>query len=197
MDGSRRCRPGAEPALSGWSVALLAVALVVYGNVIASPLLPEWVVLFANLAVGLTVVLAMRAFRYSLAEIGLSKQGWHRGWKWGVLVSAVVVAVVAIAAGPADRFTAVPAARGMTLGVLGWQVLIRIPIGTALFEEAMFRGVLYAAWHRVMRSWQAACLSSAAFAFWHVVAEMHRQERQGHAARTSASGSWLPSPIWS
>jgi hypothetical protein len=69
----------------------------------------------------------------------------------------------------------------MAWGVLAWQVLIRIPVGTALFEETMFRGVLYGAWRRTMRWWQAAILSSVAFALWHVVVEMHRQEREGHA----------------
>jgi uncharacterized protein len=154
--------------------------LVAYGNAIAVPRLPEWVVFLANLTIGAVVVRAARSFGYSLAEVGLSRQAWRRGWRWGLGAAAIIVTVV-IVAGLTGRLSADPAVQGTSWAVLAWQVLIRIPVGTALFEETMFRGVLYAGWRRVLPWWRAALWSSVAFALWHVVVELHRQERQGHA----------------
>jgi membrane protease YdiL (CAAX protease family) len=188
---SRRPRP--EPRnLPGWGVTSLAVALVLYGNAIAFPPLPDWVVFLANLAVGAAVLRAAGAFGYSLPEVGLSPEAWRRGWRWGVGVGAVVVAVVAVLAGPAGRFDPDPAVASISRGVLAWQVLLRIPVGTALFEETMFRGVLYGAWRRARGPWPAAVLSSVAFALWHVVVELHRQERRGHAFGGGGLAAALP-----
>jgi uncharacterized protein len=92
----------------------------------------------------------------------------------------VVVGAVAVLAGPMHKLPADPAVRGMSLAVLAWQLLIRIPIGTALFEETMFRGLLYALWQQVSGWRWAALWTSVAFALWHVVVEMRRQERLGH-----------------
>lgn len=159
---------------------LLTACLALYGNALAWPALPEWVGFAANLLVGGLAVLAARRRGYSLEEIGLSKLAWRRGRTWGVGLGVVVVAGVAVLAGPLHQFQPDPAARGMSMAVLGWQVLIRIPVGTALFEETMFRGLLYALWQRVS-GWRWAVLwTSVAFALWHVVVEMRRQERMGH-----------------
>jgi uncharacterized protein len=114
------------------------------------------------------------------------------GLEVGVLIGAAVVVLVAVLAGPFGVFPADPAVQGMAWGVLAWQVLIRIPIGTALFEETMFRGVLYGLWRRTLRSWQAATLSSVAFALWHMVAELQRQERQENTSGGDGLASAVP-----
>jgi uncharacterized protein len=46
-------------------------------------------------------------------------------------------------------------------------VLVRIPLGTVLLEEVVFRGALLAAW-RPEGTATAAALSSVAFGLWHV-----------------------------
>ena len=50
---------------------------------------------------------------------------------------------------------------------LVYQVLVRIPLGTALVEEAVFRGVLFAVWQG-SGTVAAAVASSAVFGLWHV-----------------------------
>ncbi len=50
---------------------------------------------------------------------------------------------------------------------LAFNVLIRIPLGTALLEELAFRGVLFAAW-RPIGVWYAALASSLCFGLWHI-----------------------------
>jgi uncharacterized protein len=52
---------------------------------------------------------------------------------------------------------------------LAFYVLARIPLGTAVAEEVLFRGVLFAVWRDVgMSSLGAALLASLAFGLWHV-----------------------------
>ena len=52
---------------------------------------------------------------------------------------------------------------------LAFYVLARIPLGTALTEEVLFRGVLFAVWSDVgMSSFGAAMFASLAFGLWHV-----------------------------
>jgi membrane protease YdiL (CAAX protease family) len=175
---------------------LLAAWLVLYGNAIAWPPLPAWVVFAANLLVGFLAVTAARRRDYSLAELGLSAAGWQRGWKLGLGLGVIVVAAIAILTGPLYQLEPDPAVRGMPLVVLAWQVLIRIPVGTALFEETMFRGLLYASWHRVAGWPWAALWSSVAFAFWHVVVELHRQERLGHRWGGDAFTAAIPTLLF-
>ena len=49
-----------------------------------------------------------------------------------------------------------------------YQALIRIPAGTALWEEIAFRGVLQAALRRVMPSGAAIAVTSSVFGAWHI-----------------------------
>jgi membrane protease YdiL (CAAX protease family) len=51
---------------------------------------------------------------------------------------------------------------------LAWQTLVRIPVGTAAFEELAFRGVLYGLLHRAGGKRVALAGSSVAFGLWHV-----------------------------
>jgi membrane protease YdiL (CAAX protease family) len=178
-DTGRRSDLGA-PALPGGGVALFAGVLVLYGNGLALLRLPEWLAFLANCTVGVAVVLLARKVGLAPAEIGLSRRAWVPGWRWGagVAVALSIAVALVILAGPARRFIADPAVLGSPAWLLAWQVLVRIPIGTALFEETMFRGVLYAAWRRLLVSWQAAVCASLPFSLWHVVVEFQRQARQ-------------------
>ncbi|MFN2525984.1 MAG: CPBP family intramembrane glutamic endopeptidase [Actinomycetota bacterium] len=52
---------------------------------------------------------------------------------------------------------------------LGYYVLVRIPLGTAVVEELVFRGALFAAWREAGVSTAVAALAaSAAFGVWHI-----------------------------
>ena len=72
---------------------------------------------------------------------------------------------------------AVPAARpvlgdrritGLTGRDVAYQALVRIPVGTVLWEEAAFRGVLQASLRRVLPGPAAIAVTSAVFGLWHV-----------------------------
>lgn len=52
---------------------------------------------------------------------------------------------------------------------LVWYTLVRIPLGTAVPEELIFRGLLFAVWREAGASTlNAALCSSVAFGLWHI-----------------------------
>ncbi|MDP8959363.1 MAG: CPBP family intramembrane metalloprotease [Actinomycetota bacterium] len=84
---------------------------------------------------------------------------------------------------------------------VAYQAAIRVPLGTALAEEVLFRGVLLGLFLAVWDPWPAILASSVAFGLWHVEPsrEALRINRVGEAARyvalavgaTSAAGVGL------
>src|SRR5215831_13692810 len=58
--------------------------------------------------------------------------------------------------------------RGLSGREVAYQVLVRIPLGTVLWEETAFRGVLQAALGRVMPGPAAIAVTSCIFGIWHV-----------------------------
>src|SRR5690606_29273467 len=61
-------------------------------------------------------------------------------------------------------------ARGHHRGQRWYRAAVRFPVGTALFEEVAFRGVVYGMWRRGGASTLRAPLaSSALFGLWHII----------------------------
>jgi membrane protease YdiL (CAAX protease family) len=74
-----------------------------------------------------------------------------------------------------------------------YQAAIRVPIGTAAFEELAFRGALFAAWRQVASIPLAALISSVAFGLWHVAPTLNliaaNKPGLGPRARIKAVGA--------
>lgn len=70
--------------------------------------------------------------------------------------------------GQADSVMDDPRLEGAATIDLIYQVLVRIPIGTALFEETAFRGVLFGAWRKAHGLRNAVLGSSLVFGLWHI-----------------------------
>ena len=124
----------------------------------------------ANVAAAGVLLAAARAAGLSWAELGLSRRRLAAGARWGGGCAAVVAAGYGTA-------LAVPALRpllgdarvaGLDGGELAGQVLVRIPLGTVLWEEVAFRGVLLAALGRLLSRRGAVGGSAALFGLWHV-----------------------------
>ena len=58
--------------------------------------------------------------------------------------------------------------KGLEAGEIRYRLVVRFPLGTALFEEVLFRGVLPTMF-RHHTSARAELISAGAFAAWHVV----------------------------
>jgi len=153
----------------------LSIVLLIYGNL--NSLLP-WEIrsrylIWANLIL-LAVLLfeAVRVSGLSLTSLGLSGGNLWRSAALGaacaLLLAALPVAFVVLA----PFVTGEPVEYGdiheLSGAALAYRLALWSPIGTALFEELTFRGVLYAkltAAGEVRAVW----LSSLVFALWHVV----------------------------
>lgn len=163
--------PAERPILTGiattaWSTYLLpALGLDARGRAVAN----------ASFAVGVAAL-----SRTSAAELGL--RNFAAGLKWGAAASAVpVLGSAVVAAIPALRRRVRPSEDELA----EW-VLFRIPVGTVLTEELLFRGVLDAA---------SPALSPIFFGLWHIhPARAAGDTVVGTVVATAAAGvvfSWL------
>lgn len=156
--------------LSAGFVLALSVALVAYSG--AAQLIPEFNAIYVPLSLAATAVLAFVALKVGLepGDLGLQRTTLRTGLSWGTKVAAAVGVALAIAVLIPAFHPLFDDARitGIGPGLLAYRALIRIPLGTALFEEFAFRGVLFGAWARITSPLRAAAGSSLVFGMWHV-----------------------------
>ena len=171
------------PVSTGMVLGLVAAiaAIDVVGNV----LVPE----AARVPVKLLILVALVGWsrRYvglTWDELGLGREHLGDGLRLGAVAAGVVAAVVALLA-------IVPSTRSYfenhdiatastTRQVL--MPLVVIPLGTALFEETIFRGVLLGV---LLRGWTrrtAVVVSSVLFGFWHLVPALNDANAESGAA---------------
>jgi membrane protease YdiL (CAAX protease family) len=150
-------------------VLAVAVVLTAWNNAVVAALPSGWYVPANLAAAGLLVGLA-RAVGLSWRELGLARADLSSGARWGGALALLVAAGYVL-------LLAVPAARpllddarvaGLDAGAVAYRALVRIPLGTVLWEEVAFRGVLLAALARLLRLRSAVAVSAAVFGVWHV-----------------------------
>lgn len=157
-----------------------------------TPFLPQAVLVPANLAAAAAVTAFAHRSGTTLADMGLErdrvKDGLSLGWKVALPVAATVLVGIAI---PASRelFTG-DAAMNMPPGEAAFDMLVRIPFGTVIPEELIFRGALLGMFLRRHEPWKAAALSSLLFGVWHVFPTLDRLQTNpaGDLAGTYAFG---------
>ena len=163
--GRRRWRR----ADAGFAIAS-CVVLAAYNNL--AGLLPWHRRRYALLNLGATgAALAVAAASgLTATDIGLGHKELRPGLRLGSrLAAAAAGGWVLIAAAPATR----PALRderiaGLSGRSVAYQVMVRIPLGTVLWEETAFRGILQAALWRVMPGAAAIAVTNGVFGIWHV-----------------------------
>ncbi len=166
MRARLRSRPGVV-LLAG----TLAATLAVWNNVVVTrvPGYPGSYVVVNAAATGVVLVAARRA-GLTWRELGLSRRRLTSGLRWGGGCGALVTAAYGTA-------LALPALRpllrdarieGLDAADVAYQVLVRIPLGTVLWEEVAFRGVLLAALLRLLPPAGAVAASSGLFGVWHI-----------------------------
>lgn len=153
------------------SAAALVVALLAWNNVVIArvPRAPGSYVV-ANLAAAGGLLAAARASGSSWAELGLARRSVPAGLRWGGAAFVLVGAGYAVAlALPAVRpLLADARVAGAGAGEIAGTVFVRIPLGTVLWEEVAFRGVLFAALTRVLPVRPATVLAAVVFGLWHI-----------------------------
>ncbi len=153
-----------------WVALALSVASAVYNNAVnrwrpfhGAAYVP------VNVAFTVTVaVLAAHMLDLSPAELGFRSDISDTALPLA-LVGLFALGVFSLALSRHGRRIADERVAGMRGKALAWYVLIRIPLGTAVVEEVLFRGVLFAAWSEAGRSTvEAALWASIAFGLWHI-----------------------------
>jgi len=153
----------------GFAVASCAL-LAVYNN--AAGMLP-WhrhrYTLLNVCATGAALV-AAAASGLTATDVGLGSEELTPGLCLGSAAAAATAGGwMLIAAVPATR----PVLRddriaGLSRREVAHQALVRIPLGTVLWEETAFRGILQAALGRVMPAGAAIAVTAGVFGIWHV-----------------------------
>jgi uncharacterized protein len=182
---------------------MILAVLLTFGVVVWSPVAnlvigDRWYVT-RNLALTAALVGGAVLLGASLAELGLGAEDLGDGVRWGRLVVMAVAVAVALAAALADRVKPLRALltderADLPFPALVQAVLVRIPLGTALFEEVLFRGILLLAFAQVASVPVAVAWSSVLFGLWHIAPTMVSLRQNGidpasRAGRSAILGS--------
>jgi uncharacterized protein len=153
---------------AGFAVASCAV-LAAYNNVIAGQPWHDRRYTPLNAAAASAALAAAAASGLTAADLGFGPGRWLPGRLGSVLAGATAAGWLAAAAVPAARpVLDDKRIEGLTGRGLAYQTLVRIPVGTVLWEEIAFRGVLQAALRRVMSEPAAIAVTSGVFGLWHI-----------------------------
>ena len=164
-DPAARKRSGSGAAVAGVLVILVAT------NVLLNTVVPAWAYIPVILGAATIAVLAARQGGASLDDLGLATGHVRRSLLIGLGIGgAIAAAVLASLAVPGLRDIFVDE-RYADLGTVGlaYQALVRIPFGTALGEELLFRAVVLGVGIRYRSVTAAVVGSSALFGLWHII----------------------------
>ncbi len=154
----------------------VSVVLLLYGN--ATSACPhdarQQFLLWSNLALMVALLAwALGRARLTIEDLGLDPRNARGSALFGLFLSVLAaippIAFITLAplfnGGPVEA----PEITQRSGASLAYFLLFRQPVGTALFEEVAFRGVLYGVWRRVRGDGSALVATAVTFSLWHVV----------------------------
>lgn len=168
------------------AVAVTGVALAT-GAVV--PGLPPRARIVAHTGATLVALTLARAGGLDAADLGCDPADVPAGARHGGVAGAAILAAAVTAVG-------VPATRGLfadgrvvdaSARRAAYEVLVRIPLVTALTEELLFRGAVLGAWRRAAGTPVAVAASSLAFGVWHVLPALESHTHNPAGAQLSAT----------
>jgi uncharacterized protein len=153
------------------AAAGVVLVLIAWNNVVVTRL-PGYPASYVvvNVAAAAALLSAARVAGLSWQELGLDRRRVAAGLRWGAACVALVALGYAVALVVPELRPLLADERVTRLdgGELAANVLVRIPLGTVLWEEVAFRGVLLAALLRVLPVRQAVAAQAVVFGLWHV-----------------------------
>jgi membrane protease YdiL (CAAX protease family) len=163
---------------------LVWILLIGYGFLLTELPSSSLLSLPMNLSVAVLLVGVSRWSRISWEELGLTRDGIRPGFRWGLPAAMVTAAVLILVANLNPDSFRCGDARIVTFStpLLLWHLLIRIPLATALAEEVIFRGVLFAWLRRPLGMAAAIPLSALMFSLWHVAPTLALVDALGQRA---------------
>jgi membrane protease YdiL (CAAX protease family) len=181
--------------------AVAAGAATLGYSALLNRVLPPAVHVPGNLTAGAALATGARQLGVSVGDLGLAPRNAGRGARIGALVGVPIVGAIATAATrPSTQpLFADHRVRRLTERQARYEAAIRIPLGTALGEELIFRGALFGLLRRRHSTLTAVAVSSIVFGFWHVLPAidgLHPRDEEtrvathvaGTVAATTAAG---------
>ncbi|RJP26323.1 MAG: CPBP family intramembrane metalloprotease [Actinobacteria bacterium] len=183
-------QPSRPNHLPGIGVEAAAAVLVLGYSVVADRILPEVAYVPVNLAAAAAAVLLARRAGVTMAEMGLARERLVGGLRTGLATVAPIAVLVAagVAIPWSRRFFLDADVVNASTGRALYDMLVRIPLGTALAEEVLFRGALLGLFLRRHRTGTAVALTSALFGLWHVSPTLSSFTSNPAAGSAVASG---------
>lgn len=170
------------------------VASIVAFHVVDHQRVPEAWHPLTHLVAGLGALGAGRLLGLDADDLGLAPAAVGPGVRHGLVAAAVSAAAVAATASlPATRgaFGDPRAATGGR-GRLARRVLVDIPVGTAVYEEAVFRGTLLGLARRRLGPRTAEAVVAVLFGAWHVLPALEDRNHNPMASRVPLLASVAP-----
>lgn len=167
-----------QPVTRSWAPVAAVVVLLLATNLLDNRLWPGGY-LIVHVAMALAFLGVARRDGLTWHDLGLAAADWRRGLVWAAWLVAIVAGILAIAAllpGLSGFFDDQKAA-DLSAAALLFQLFVRIPLGTAVFEELAFRGVLLGLLIPRLGLRSAAVLSSVLFGLWHVLPSLNLADR--------------------
>lgn len=173
----------------GWALPVLLVGAAVW-NVVGNLFVPDAWYVPANLVATASVLAVGWRAGLSASELGLHRASLARGVRIGLGAAAVVAVVLGVA-------LVLPATAGLledevvagdSAAMRWFRPLVRIPLGTVLVEELLFRSVLYALVLRRHGATAAVVVTAGLFGLWHVVPAWETAAASGSAVGEAVGG---------
>lgn len=144
---------------------------------------------WANTLAGVVVLGLGLAIGLDRSDLGLESRNLGRGLRYGLAFWGIVATVlVVVALIPATRDSLQDDSTIVSTGAMLRRTLIVIPLGTALLEEAAFRGVLLGLFAKRTTIWRAAWMSSVVFGLWHIPPTINSADGSGAIGDASRGG---------
>lgn len=185
--------PGLPPTRRLAGEAVLVTAVVGF-HVVDHRRAPEsWHALTHTAAAGGALV-AGRLLGLSADELGLSPSALGRGLRAGLVSGAVSAAAVAVAASVPATQGAFDDPRALEGGgaTLARRTLVDIPLGTSVYEEAVFRGTLLGLARRDLGPGLGDAVVAGLFGLWHVLPALEDRNHNPVAKRVPVLASVAP-----
>lgn len=197
--GARRRRSGdaRTPRNQRRGLDLGAAALTLGFGAFAHAVLPERARAAAGAGAAVGVAVLAHAVGADARDLGVDRRDVGSGIRVGAAAASAVVGVTAVAraldrSGAAFRDARVTDASNAQAAV---QLLVRIPLATALVEELVFRGVILGLGARGGDRRRALLVSSVAFGLWHIGAALHPARRDAAGDAVGLPGTTAPAVL--
>jgi uncharacterized protein len=148
----------------------LPIAELAAYNLIQNLVLPNRLYVPSNLAVSAGLVAQARRHGSGWSDLRLGPDRLGSGLVWGATTISIAAGLISLLRLSGSRILLDQRAAGQGRRERLFRAAIRFPIGTALFEELAFRGVVEATWRQAgVSKRKAAGVSVLTFAAWHVL----------------------------